>query len=190
MGRLRAVAFFVLATVLVAAVALPTSANAAPRTTTTPVPTTIVVDIHELALVRQINTFRVRRGLPALRIDYKLQRAAEWMSLDMQRTASLDHVDSLNRQLVPRLAIFRYPIRLAAVGENIARGRTAANQTLVDWVRSPIHLAVLRDPRWRAIGIGRYCVVTEAGATDCWWTANFGGRYTQAMPPVTPAPTA
>jgi len=172
-----------LSVVLVALVVAPSTASAVP---VTPVPTTVVVDPFELSLVRQINTFRARRHLPLVRIDYKLQRASEWMSLDMQRTDSLDHIDGLRRQLVRRLAAFHYPVRLAAVGENVARGRIAPNQTLADWLRSPIHIAILKDRRWHAVGVGRNCVIRVDTTQDCWWTANFGARWTQAMPPRTP----
>jgi hypothetical protein len=57
-------------------------------------------------------------------------------------------------------------------GENLAAGRSTGVGAFTQWRRSPSHDAAMRDPAYRAIGIGR--VVVSGSRYGTYWTAVFG----------------
>ena len=66
-----------------------------------------------------------------------------------------------------------YPAFATWAGEDLAAGYTSAVQVLQGWINSPTHLAVLTNPAYRAIGIGR---AYSSGSQFGWyWDADFGG---------------
>lgn len=162
---------------LLAAVALalvPVRADAAtalPRSAVT-------IDRTELAEVRLINRFRAARGLPRLRVDRTLTRAAGWMSYDMGRSHRFSHTDSRGRDPFTRLRAFGYPSSNTWRGENLAAGHADARRTYGQWLNSPPHKANWLNPRYRAIGIAR---VRVPGSPYTWyWATTFGSRWTGA----------
>ena len=66
-----------------------------------------------------------------------------------------------------------YPAFATWAGEDLAAGYTSAADVLQGWINSPAHLAVLTNPAYRAIGIGR--AYSAASAYGWYWDADFGG---------------
>jgi uncharacterized protein YkwD len=131
------------------------------------------LDGAEQDLVARINAFRAVRGLPTLAVSDTLTSAAKWMSSDMSARNYFAHVSLDGRSPTQRMADAGYPAFGTWTGEDLAAGYTATGDVLNGWINSPAHYAVLVNPQYRAIGVGRGYAT---GSTYGWyWTADFGG---------------
>jgi cysteine-rich secretory family protein len=131
------------------------------------------LDSAEQDLVARINAFRGARGLSTLAVSDTLAAAAKWMSIDMGSHNYFAHTSLDGRSPTQRMADAGYPAFGTWTGEDLAAGYTSTADVLNGWIKSPAHYAVLVNPQYRAIGIGR---VYTAGSTYGWyWTADFGG---------------
>lgn len=119
----------------------------------------------ELAVVRLINAYRGKKGLPPLLVGPALSRAAQAHSVDMLRRGYFDHGDFVTRLL-------HFGVRAPYVGENLAEGsRPLTPATIVRmWIQSPPHRENLLDRGFRRIGVGL------AGGSIRLATADFSGR--------------
>jgi uncharacterized protein YkwD len=132
-----------------------------------------VLDGAEQDLVARINAFRAARSLPSLTVSDTLTAAAKWMSVDMGARNYFAHTSKDGRSPQQRMADAGYPAFTTWTGENLAAGYTATVEVLNGWINSPGHYAVLVNPQYKAIGVGR---AYTAGSTYGWyWTADFGG---------------
>ena len=131
------------------------------------------LDGAEQDLVAQINTFRAARALPTLAVSDALTSAAKWMSADMSARNYFAHTSLDGRSPTQRMADAGYPAFGTWTGEDLAAGYTATADVLTGWINSPAHYAVLVNPQYHAIGVGRGYAT---GSTYGWyWTADFGG---------------
>lgn len=131
------------------------------------------LDSIEQDLVARINGFRSARGLSTLVVSDALTAAAKWMSADMGLNNYFGHTSLDGRSPSQRMADAGYPVAATWTGENLAAGYNASAEVLAGWINSPSHHAVLINPNYRAIGVGRGYA---AGSTYRWyWAANFGG---------------
>ncbi|HWJ32271.1 MAG TPA: CAP domain-containing protein [Gaiellaceae bacterium] len=117
-----------------------------------------------------MNAVRASRGLPALRLDYHLVRAARGHSADMMRRQYFAHGAVLGRAVA---AGARGPL----FGENLAWASGLTAQWVVNaWLASPEHRAVLLRRGFRRVGIGIVfgTFIGHGGAGVV--TADFAGR--------------
>src|SRR2546427_10171630 len=151
------------------------------------------LDSAEQDLVARINAFRAARSLPTLAVSDTLTASAKWMSLDMGSRNYFAHTSLDGRSPTQRMADAGYPAFGTWTGEDLAAGYTTTADVLNGWVNSPAHYAVLVNPQYHAIGVGRGYAT---GSTYGWsWTADFGGvvdvpRAAPAARAVVTAPTA
>src|SRR5947209_17941703 len=151
------------------------------------------LDSTELDLVGRVNEFRAARGLPTLAVSDTLTAAAKWMSADMAVNDYFAHTSQDGRSPTQRMADAGYPAFGTWTGEDLAAGYTATADVLTGWINSPAHYAVLVNPQYHAIGVGRGYAT---GSTYGWyWTAEFGGvvdaaRAAPVARAVLTAPTA
>ena len=130
------------------------------------------LDAAEQDLVARINGFRAARGLSTLAVSDTLTAAAKWMSGDMGSRNYFAHTSLDGRSPTQRMADAGYPAFGTWTGEDLAAGFTSSTDVLNGWINSPAHYAVLVNPRYQAIGVGRSYA---AGSTYGWyWTADFG----------------
>jgi uncharacterized protein YkwD len=150
------------------------------------------LDSAEQDLVARVNAFRAARSLPTLAVSDTLTAAAKWMSVDMGARNYFAHTSLDGRSPTQRMADAGYPAFGTWTGEDLAAGYTNTADVLNGWINSPAHYAVLVNPQYRAIGVGRGY---NAGSTYGWyWTADFGGVVDAARaapvarvsPPTTP----
>jgi uncharacterized protein YkwD len=123
----------------------------------------------EASLVNTMNAARTSRGLPPVRVDFRLVRAARGHSADMMRRQYFAHGSVAGRALA---AGARGPL----FGEDLAWGTGVTPQWVVNrWLASPGHRAVLLRPGFRRVGIGiTYgTFIGYGGATVV--TADFAG---------------
>src|SRR5437762_3374546 len=131
------------------------------------------LDSGETDLLAQVNSFRAARGLSTLVVSDSLTLAAKWMATDMSANNYFAHTSLDGRSPTQRMADAGYPAFTTWAGEDLAAGYTSAAQILQGWINSPAHLAVLTNPAYRPIGIGRpYSAASQYG---WYWDADFGG---------------
>ena len=147
-------------------VSSPRGAEASPR-----------LDRAERGVIRHVNRFRTRNGLPQVRPDHRLARSAESHSRDMLGANFFAHFSSNGESMVQRVGSFR-PARL--LGEVLASvpagaGRLQSRQVVAMWRRSPAHRASLLSASFKRIGVARR-TGTLGGRRVTVFTADFASR--------------
>jgi uncharacterized protein YkwD len=124
----------------------------------------------EASLLNTMNAVRQAHGLPALRVDFHLVRAARGHSADMMRRQYFAHGSVAGRAVS---AGARGPL----FGEDLAWATgITANWVVEHWLASPSHRAILLRPGFRRVGIG-YAFGTFIGRGGAGVvTADFAGR--------------
>ena len=125
------------------------------------------------------NQIRAGRGLPALRENAKLRRAAVGHSNDMVDRGFFDHVSPGGTTMVDRIMASRYANRNVgwALGENLAWGTgslATPGEIMKAWMNSPGHRANVVKRSYREIGIGIATGTPSAGGDGATYTADFG----------------
>jgi uncharacterized protein YkwD len=133
------------------------------------------------AVVCLLNLERARHGLPTLRPNGTLARAAERHSRNMVKRRFFAHVNPagvtpLNRV---RAAGYLHNAPAFTVGENIGWGEAGLSTPLAmhrAWMRSPGHRANLLRAGFRDIGIGIALGVPGSHSRGATYTQDFGSR--------------
>jgi hypothetical protein len=120
-----------------------------------------------------VNAFRAARGLARLVVSDTLTFAAKWMATDMAVYDYFSHTSRDGRAPVQRMSGAGYPGAQTYTGENIAGGFPGASEVLNGWINSPAHYAVLTNPNYRAIGVGR--AYTDSSTYHSYWVMDVGG---------------
>jgi uncharacterized protein YkwD len=121
----------------------------------------------EQAMLTLMNTYRAGNGAGPLSTASALERSAVWKSTDMAQNHYFSH-DDLIRGWAQRLSDCGYvPLN---DGEDLAEGYPDAQETFNQWRNSPEHNAIMLDPTYHAVGIGR----AESADGTWYWTADFG----------------
>jgi uncharacterized protein YkwD len=121
-------------------------------------------DRTEASIIRAMNQARASHGLPKLRTNRGLARAADAHSKVMRRTKTVRHGNYTKR-------VRRY-VRTRRVGENIAWRRGCDPRAIVNmWLRSAPHRAVVLSRSFRRIGVAR------RGKSLCFVTADFASAH-------------
>src|SRR5256886_8008516 len=141
---------------------------------------TATTEIYTLSLHDALPIF------PTLAVSDTLTSAAKWMSTDMGSRNYFAHTSLDGRSPTQRMADAGYPAFGTRTGEDLAAGYTTTGDVLNGWINSAAHYAVLVNPQYHAIGVGRGYAT---GSTYGWyWTAGFGGVVD--VPPAAPAARA
>jgi uncharacterized protein YkwD len=142
------------------------------------VPTRANLELVRDAVLCLHNRERARHGLPRLRENPKLRRAAEGHSESMVDQRYFDHTSPSGSTMVSRIRKTGYTRRARAwaLGENIAWGSgglATAAQIHRSWMSSAGHRANILQRSFREIGIG-----IEAGLPVRLSAAQSGATYT------------
>ncbi len=125
----------------------------------------------ERALLSEMNRARAAAGLPGLRIDWRLQRAARSHSAAMIQRDFFSHAGFAQRM---RASGARGPI----FGENLAWGtgsRGSASAIVDQWLASPAHRVNLLRPGFVSVGVAAPAG-SFLGYSALVATADFAGR--------------
>lgn len=125
----------------------------------------------ERSLLREMNRVRAQHGMPTLRLDAPLQRAARAHSADMLRRNYFAHGPFLQR-------IISFGARGPMLGENLGWGvgtRARAGWIVQAWLRSPAHRANLLRPGFRRVGVAALSGNFRGTAGARVVTADFAG---------------
>ena len=113
--------------------------------------------------MRAMNEYRAQHGLPKLRQQRGLARAADAHSAAMLRQNALKHGDYSKR-------VRRYVRRVSRVGENLAWMQGCNPRDIVAmWARSSGHRGVMLSRSFRRVGVAQ-----RSRSNACFVTADFG----------------
>jgi len=175
-----------------AALLVPAGAQARPAASlaqsgcanTTLKPTRANLELVRDAVLCLHNRERASHGLPRLKENPKLRRAAERHSSNMVDSRFFDHTSPGGSTLVDRIRRTGYTTRANrwALGENIAWGSgslATASQIHRSWMNSSGHRSNILQRRFREIGIGIETglpVRVSSAQTGATYTTDFGFR--------------
>lgn len=160
--KLRLLTFAVLAAALPSlGAATPVRVQASPAGTAQCVATSLA---ENAAAARATSLRRARSGLPPLRANDRLARAAAQHACDMARRGVMAHQGSRTRGPAQRVKGVGY--RPAITAENIAAGPFDLAGVLTAWNASAGHLGNIMLPQARDFGIGR--ALGSDGRTVFW----------------------
>jgi uncharacterized protein YkwD len=125
------------------------------------------------------NEIRADRGLPRLRENARLRRAAVAHSHDMVSRRYFQHTTPSGVTMVDRIMAARYASRNVgwSLGENLAwgTGRLATPRSIMRaWMDSPGHRSNVVKRAYREIGIGVVTGVPSNRSAGATYTADFG----------------
>jgi len=103
-------------------------------------------------VITLVNQERAARGLPALRFDPALARAAQAHAADMVENDYFDHVSLDGSDFSDRADAAGY--QGFATGENIAQGQASAAEVMEAWMSSDGHRRNILSPQSNEIGVG------------------------------------
>ena len=103
-------------------------------------------------VIALVNQERANAGVPALRFDPALARAAQAHAADMVLQNYFDHTSLDGRDFGDRAEAAGY--QGFATGENIARGQETAAKVMESWMTSAGHRKNILSPDSNEIGVG------------------------------------
>lgn len=127
-------------------------------------------DAVEASAMRMINARRTAAGLAPVRVDHRLQAAAESHSRWMARTATMSHRGAGGTDMVGRMRAAGYSACTA--NENVAFGQPTAEHVVQGWVDSPGHHQNILQ---RGMQHGAVAAIRDSRGT-IWWTMLMGKR--------------
>jgi uncharacterized protein YkwD len=133
------------------------------------------------AIVCLHNQVRARNGLPLLKGNTKLRRAAEGHSAEMVQKRYFDHTSPAGSTMVDRILAARY-VRADqgwVLGENLewGTGSMATPRGALDaWMNSPGHRSNILKRSYRHMGIGIALGTPTGGDSGATITVDFGVR--------------
>lgn len=133
-------------------------------------------NVIEAEILARTNLERAKRGLPALRFNPLLNKAASVHTANMAASRRLSHdlYRAVQPTLTSRFDFVGYDF--AAGAENVAYGYRSAAEVVNVWMASPGHRANILDPGLREIGVG----VGRAGNGALYFTQVFATRLVGA----------
>ena len=140
------------------------------------------LDAVRAAIVCLHNQIRARNGLPLLKGNAKLRRAAEGHSAEMVQRRYFDHTSPSGSTMVDRILASGY-VRADqgwVLGENLEWGTGSLSTprgALDAWMNSPGHKANILKRSYRHMGIGiALGIPVSGGGTGATITVDFGVR--------------
>jgi uncharacterized protein YkwD len=103
-------------------------------------------------VIALVNDQRAKAGVPALRFDPALARAAHAHAADMVARDYFDHVSPDGKRFSDRAAAAGY--QGFATGENIAQGQRSAAEVMNGWMNSAGHRRNILSSGSNEIGVG------------------------------------
>lgn len=140
-----------------------------------PQPQAPVNEQNETPAVSQLSTFeqqvveltnqeRAKNGLPALKVDEQLSKAARAKSVDMQTKNYFSHTSPTYGS--PFEMMKQFGVTYRGAGENIAMGQRSPQEVVNSWMNSPGHRANILNNSFTHIGVG-------FAANGNYWTQMF-----------------
>lgn len=103
------------------------------------------------SVLAEMNARRVAEGMPALRLDERLQSAAQDRMRDMEEQAYWAHLRPDGRTPFDAVKLRGYDFQYA--GENLARGFDTSEVLVESWMESEGHRRNVMSPLYQECGI-------------------------------------
>ena len=126
-------------------------------------------------IVKYVNKFRHQHGLPPLKLNDRLNRAAQFHSDDMAVKDYFEHISPRGQGPGDRARAFNYKFQL--VLENLAGGDRDPEQTVEQWKASRQgHREAMLDRNVTEIGVGYRYMPNDSGRTRLthYWAITMG----------------
>jgi uncharacterized protein YkwD len=145
-------------------------------------PTGENLDVVRAAILCLHNQVRAQNGLPALKENSKLRKAAVEHSADMVGEGYFDHASTNGDSFVDRIIDARYAKRNGAwtLGENLAWGTgdlSSAKGVMDAWMSSAGHKANILKRDYKEVGIGIKVGVPSDEGVGATVTTDFGAKF-------------
>ena len=108
-------------------------------------------DITRESVIAEMNSYRAAKGLPPLREDTRLIRAADERMRDMEELAYWAHVSPDGRS--PFLLLRPLGYEYQSAGENLASGFDTAELLVQAWMESRGHRDNIMSPMYQDCGV-------------------------------------
>lgn len=133
--------------------------------------TTADIDASEQAkqVLNLVNQERAKQGLSALKLDAKLNHAAQKKAEDMRDKNYFDHQSPTYGS--PFDLMRSEGISYSTAGENIAAGQQSAQAVMESWMNSSGHRANILNSKYKYLGVG-FCT---GGRYGTYWVQEFTG---------------
>lgn len=125
-------------------------------------------------MLAQVNEYRRKADVSALRMSRELQEAAQAHAEDMLARGYFGHKSPNGISVRERSNKVGYEWK--TVGENIAEGQTSVREVMTAWMNSTGHRQNILNPNFRDLGIGLVLGKNKAGEYRVIWVQNFGKR--------------
>lgn len=122
-------------------------------------------------MLARVNAERARDGRPPLKLDPRLNEAAQKHAEDMLLHSYYSHFSLEKTSPIERARKAGYTPRIVA--ENIARGPFTVDEVMDDWMLSREHRGNLLHPAFRDLGVGIAVGRNSVGLTVL-WVQDFG----------------
>jgi uncharacterized protein YkwD len=144
-------------------------------------PTPETIEVVRAAVLCLHNQIRAQKGLPLLKDNAKLRKAATGHSSAMVSQGYFDHTTPSGDTFVDRILAARYVKANDGwtLGENLAWGTgelSTANGLMNAWMNSSGHKANILKKAYREVGIGIRLGVPSDEAVGATVTADFGAK--------------
>ncbi|MCX6360069.1 MAG: CAP domain-containing protein [Armatimonadetes bacterium] len=126
-------------------------------------------DLQADQVVYLTNLERRRAGLPPLKSNPALAKAAMDHARNMAASGFFEHTDPQGRDPSERARAAGYP---EGCGENIAMGQRGPADSIASWMRSPGHKGNILGKDYREMGAG----FARSGKGVAYWVQMFAGR--------------
>lgn len=125
-------------------------------------------------ILQRVNQFRAQYGLPPLKPNNTLHRAAQDHSDDMAARDYFDHVSPEGRTVGYRVTRAGY--KWQTILENLAAGMRTPREVVEGWITSPGHRRAMLEQDVTEAGIGYTFLPNDGGNKQLYhyWTLNLG----------------
>lgn len=103
-------------------------------------------------VINSVNQFRTEQHLGKLRLNRRLNLAAQKRAEDMKKQDYFSHISPQGKRSWDFIKAQRYGYSTA--GENLALGFSTTQDVMSGWINSPTHRANLQNQQFTEAGVG------------------------------------
>lgn len=144
-------------------------------TTTLPPPPPSSSEAEEILAL--VNHERTSRGLQPLRLEVRLNAAAQKHTTEQAALGDIYHVSSNGTGPGDRIAATGYTF--SSWGENVAAGQISPDEVMTAWMNSPGHCRNILNPGYTELGVG---FLETNNSYRTWWTQKFARERGAEVP--------
>ncbi len=126
------------------------------------------------SMLEEVNAARRRAGAPPVKLEGRLQKAAQEHAEDMLERGYFAHQSPSGTTVRERSTAAGYDWK--TIAENIAEGQFTVDEVVKTWLNSPVHRKNILNPSFNELGVGLVTHRGKDGRYRVIWVQNFGAR--------------